>query len=547
LVAAAYYSNGTPHNFRKIAPDGTQTQYTSISGKLDEVKVVTARSPALGGYAGSPFAPGTMFAGNGGLSQIIRINPDGTVVGSGGIWSTMPTGTGAGRFWGLHVDRTGVFGGDLIAATSTGNVYRINGAGAATQLGATGALLQGLMTVPNDPLVYGGMAGKILIGSESNNRIYWFDAAGNSGFWSAPAPIDDLEMIVPNENFYGVNYAGGRILAASAAQFQAQGLVGKILASQEFVSLHALSWNFSTNAPQFAQITTAAGSLVSNHWEDVAFAPAGVMEMRTTLPRSDEYRISGAMGMVDDLGSVPIPATGTGITHYNYNSTTHSGTPPEARANKGVMTVVEDYRGIPYLMIVLDKSGDATGGSLRLQLTGHGSDLATTYPNVQDDPTGDSFTYSAGTGFFDWSWTAGQTDGVMVQLPYPRLASDPLAPWSITFSTLAMSGLDGFVFLADGREIDLGTAGFNFTLSIPLAGDLNNDGTVNAADFIVWRKGLGTIYTQEHYNEWRANFGRTVSGAASGENLAAVPEPAAAALFLAAMTAMILRRPPDAP
>src|SRR4029078_6960642 len=94
LVAAAYYPNGTPHNFRKIAPDGTQTQYASINGKLDEVKVVTARSPALGGYAGSPFAPGTMFAGNGGLSQIIRINPDGTGVWRGGILAAMPNRTG---------------------------------------------------------------------------------------------------------------------------------------------------------------------------------------------------------------------------------------------------------------------------------------------------------------------------------------------------------------------------------------------------------------------------------------------------------------------
>src|SRR5262245_32354042 len=54
IVGASYYPTGQPHNFRKIAADGQQTQYTTISGKSDEVKVATARSPAFGGYALSP-------------------------------------------------------------------------------------------------------------------------------------------------------------------------------------------------------------------------------------------------------------------------------------------------------------------------------------------------------------------------------------------------------------------------------------------------------------------------------------------------------------
>ena len=39
------------------------------------------------------------------------------------------------------------------------------------------------------------------------------------------------------------------------------------------------------------------------------------------------------------------------------------------------------------------------------------------------------------------------------------------------------------------------------------AGDFNNDGSVDAADYVVWRNGLGTIYTQSDYDTWRANFG----------------------------------------
>jgi len=70
---------------------------------------------------------------------------------------------------------------------------------------------------------------------------------------------------------------------------------------------------------------------------------------------------------------------------------------------------------------------------------------------------------------------------------------------------------------------------------VPVLGDFNHDGSANAADYVTWRKGLGTSYTSEQYSIWRTNFGQTVgSGAAlpSAELLsAAVPEPASLALL----------------
>jgi hypothetical protein len=77
------------------------------------------------------------------------------------------------------------------------------------------------------------------------------------------------------------------------------------------------------------------------------------------------------------------------------------------------------------------------------------------------------------------------------------------------------------------------------TLVVGEAGDFNGDGAVNAADYVVWRKGLGTTYTQDDYNVWRAHFGAT-AGSGSGSALglpsqAAVPEPASAILLLLAL------------
>ncbi|MEX2170306.1 MAG: PEP-CTERM sorting domain-containing protein [Pirellulales bacterium] len=71
-----------------------------------------------------------------------------------------------------------------------------------------------------------------------------------------------------------------------------------------------------------------------------------------------------------------------------------------------------------------------------------------------------------------------------------------------------------------------------------VTGDYNGDGTVNAADYTVWRNNLngtavlpndstpGTV-TPADYNVWRANFGNSGSGSGS----AVVPEPTSLALL----------------
>ena len=81
---------------------------------------------------------------------------------------------------------------------------------------------------------------------------------------------------------------------------------------------------------------------------------------------------------------------------------------------------------------------------------------------------------------------------------------------------------------------------------ILIPGDFNHDGSVNANDYIVWRKGLGTTYMQSDYTTWRTHFGQTAgSGAAlPSANLlsAAVPEPASISLLMLAVLGLLSRR-----
>ena len=62
-------------------------------------------------------------------------------------------------------------------------------------------------------------------------------------------------------------------------------------------------------------------------------------------------------------------------------------------------------------------------------------------------------------------------------------------------------------------------------------GDFNLDGAVDAADYSVWRDGLGVVYTAADYGVWRANYGATTTAAPLGGH-SAVPEPATTGLLV---------------
>jgi hypothetical protein len=111
-------------------------------------------------------------------------------------------------------------------------------------------------------------------------------------------------------------------------------------------------------------------------------------------------------------------------------------------------------------------------------------------------------------------------------------------------------GIDGNVAVVGARWGHNGTtpqtgSAYVFDVSrVPaLPGDFNTDGTIDAADYVVWRNGLGTTYTQPDYNIWRANFGRSAAGTVAVypsryANSAHIPEPSVPALMSTALASL---------
>jgi hypothetical protein len=112
----------------------------------------------------------------------------------------------------------------------------------------------------------------------------------------------------------------------------------------------------------------------------------------------------------------------------------------------------------------------------------------------------------------------------------------------------------GFSFNAEFGSIDIDFLSYAFGIHLPtqapmgIAGDFNEDGKVDAADYVKWRKNTannplpnddGLTTQADRFTLWRANFGEMEmpGGGASG----AVPEPSSAVLLSLAAMAILGR------
>jgi RHS repeat-associated protein len=294
VVVSSHNPTGLPVNFETLDADGTHRPHSNVAGLTGGLKIATARDDGTGMSRGG-FKPGELFSGTGVPGAVARVSPDGASVQN--PWVRLP-GEDGQLSGGLFVDRTGVFGGDLIAVTTAGGVWRINSAGVAAPIANLGTTLAGVATIPDDPTRYGPWAGKILAGAKDEGVVYAIDAQGNSTGYQLGINPEDIRVIPAHENFYGVDPTGGKIWGAPDDAFA--GIIGDILIAQGSPGVLArVRWNGTEfEVGRLAQV---------EQWGQITFSPAalseigGVKQFHDRLavvnhaPQLDSGRVEGAL------------------------------------------------------------------------------------------------------------------------------------------------------------------------------------------------------------------------------------------------------------
>jgi hypothetical protein len=107
-------------------------------------------------------------------------------------------------------------------------------------------------------------------------------------------------------------------------------------------------------------------------------------------------------------------------------------------------------------------------------------------------------------------------------------ASTAIVP--TTLSAGHVHALTALVTRGDG--VTVRTTNIATILTAALPGDYNGDGTVDAADYVLWRKNDSR---QAGYDLWRARFGQTTHSGSGVSANAAVPEPHTLIMLVAAL------------
>ena len=170
-----------------------------------------------------------------------------------------------------------------------------------------------------------------------------------------------------------------------------------------------------------------------------------------------------------------------------------------------------------------------TGNPVALSLVPSEWRQAVTTLVVDDDPLDDGLGWSIGSEFFDVT-AVEEIRAVMF-----------VGDFANTDLTLGGSFfVDNIVVEVFKTEALMNAAAIpNSAPTAGLLGDYNLNGKVDAADYTVWRDGLGDEFVAGDYDVWKANFGAgSGSGSLSGS---AVPEPATL-LMLAGLLPLALGR-----
>jgi hypothetical protein len=268
--------------------------------------------------------------------------------------------------------------------------------------------------------------------------------------------------------------------------------------------------NFTENFNSLA--ATGGSNQLANSFE-FAFVKSSGLGYATdngSLPDANAYSYGTTASTDRALGELTSGTVSTTIGACFTNNTNHA-----------ITSFLIGYTGEEWRLGVADGTVDRLDFQYS---TNAGSISSGTYINV--DALDFTTPANTGAGIKDGNAAANRT----VFAPVAVTPAAPIQPEQTFYIRWLSSNISG---ANDGLAIDDFSIGTS--LAPGIAGDYNNNGIVDAGDYIIWRKKLnqsvvipnditpGTVVSQDH-TEWKNRFGKTSSefGAGAGTS---VPEP----------------------
>ena len=368
----------------------------------------------------------------------------------------------------------------------------------------------------------------------SSNTILatWISSSNNYTYWFSLASVDSSSASRPRGQFRSSNSPNTDIVAVTLA---AGDPTSNNVADNNW---HHIAWTWTKSTKTLLTYVdgVASNPTVSGQSNvDILPSASPVGHMGRKADTNNFFS-----GTLDEIW-----VFNGALTQQQVDTLLDSNTPPEPVASTTLTLRVDPFNG---RMVLMNGTADpitltsyqVTSASAALDVSkwnpiANGNEYEEEFPAWYEDDIGwEAGPNASNSELVEWYLAGDSTlePGQRMHLGKvfnPAGAHDVVFQYSLPDETVKTGSVEYIAFPVQ-----------------PVNGDYNDNDIADAADYVLWRKNVGTTNTlandpiggeidEDQYNQWRANFGKPATPMATLGAGSSVPEPMTVAMFLIAV------------